>query len=92
MNTARLYILVVAQVWDIENILGWEKMRLCDPQQRSIAIGITINRLLVISYWLLVVGCWLLAMGQYGLLKMVIARNEAIAASIFHSDLPPGQS
>jgi hypothetical protein len=29
---------------------------------------------------------------QYGLLKMVIARNEAISVSIFHSGLPPGRS
>jgi hypothetical protein len=49
-------MLVLAQVWDNESILGWEKMRLCDRQQRSIAIGITINRS-VVSSQLSVVSC-----------------------------------
>ncbi|TAF38092.1 MAG: hypothetical protein EAZ69_05435 [Oscillatoriales cyanobacterium] len=44
LNAARRYILVVAPVWDNESILGWEKMLMCDRQQRSIAIGVTINR------------------------------------------------
>ncbi|WP_293181243.1 MULTISPECIES: hypothetical protein [unclassified Microcoleus] len=65
LNAGRRYILVVAQVWDNKSILGWEKMRLCDRQQRSIAIGITINRELVIGYWLLVIGCWLLVVGYW---------------------------
>ncbi|WP_293146636.1 MULTISPECIES: hypothetical protein [unclassified Microcoleus] len=65
LNAARRYILVVAKVWDNESILGWQKMRLCDRKQRSIAIGITINRELVIGYWLLVVGYWLLVVSYW---------------------------
>ncbi|MEG4321399.1 MULTISPECIES: hypothetical protein [unclassified Microcoleus] len=51
LSAARRYILVVAQVWDNAGILGWEKMRQCDRQQRSIAIGVTINKSVVIGHW-----------------------------------------
>ncbi|WP_333030680.1 MULTISPECIES: hypothetical protein [unclassified Microcoleus] len=56
MNAARRQILPAGQFWDNTGILGWEKMLLCDRQQRSIAIGVTIIK--VIGNWELVIGNW----------------------------------
>ena len=49
-------ILPATQFWDNRGIVGWKKMLMCDRQQRSIAIGVTINRSLVIGHWSLVIG------------------------------------